>query len=281
MALTDKLTNIADAIREKTGSTRTMNLEEMAAAVTNIKIPTINTEVEDALLTRTLTSYENDRITELGRYGLQGMRLLETVSLPNLVKTPFDAFADCTALKHVSLPKYTGLEGRSRMFDHCSALTDDSFDIPNLIHTNALDFRECTGLTKVPYESQLNYVGDACFMNCLIQSVNLPNVTGIGFSSFQACKSLVRVDVGVGQRGTLRRDTFNGCSALETCILRADAFLPMDNTSAFKGTPIESGTGYIYVPSALVDQYKAATNWTVYADQIRAIEDYSEITGGL
>lgn len=26
MALTDKLTNIADAIREKTGSTRTMNL---------------------------------------------------------------------------------------------------------------------------------------------------------------------------------------------------------------------------------------------------------------
>lgn len=167
------------------------------------------------------------------------------------------------------------------MFDHCSALTDDSFDIPNLIHTNAFDFRECTGLTKVPYESQLNYVGDACFMNCLIQSVNLPNVTGIGFSSFQACKSLVRVDVGVGQRGTLRRDTFNGCSALETCILRADAFLPMDNTSAFKGTPIESGTGYIYVPSALVDQYKAATNWTVYADQIRAIEDYPEITGGL
>lgn len=41
MALTDKLTNIANAIREKTGSTRTMNLEGMAAAVTNITIPTI------------------------------------------------------------------------------------------------------------------------------------------------------------------------------------------------------------------------------------------------
>ena len=36
MALTDKLTNIADAIREKTGSTRTMNLEEMAAAIAGI-----------------------------------------------------------------------------------------------------------------------------------------------------------------------------------------------------------------------------------------------------
>lgn len=36
MALTDKLTNIADAIREKTGSTRTMNLEGMAAAIAEI-----------------------------------------------------------------------------------------------------------------------------------------------------------------------------------------------------------------------------------------------------
>ena len=167
------------------------------------------------------------------------------------------------------------------MFFRCSALTDDSFDIPNLIQTNAWDFRECTGLTKVPYESQLDYVGDWCFAKCPIQSVNLPNVTGIGYSSFRDCKSLDRVDVGVKQRKTLRKETFKGCSALETCILRADAFLPMDNTSAFTGTPIESGTGYIYVPSALVDQYKAATNWTVYADQIRAIEDYSEITGGL
>lgn len=36
MALTDKLTNIANAIREKTGSTRTMNLEGMAAAIAGI-----------------------------------------------------------------------------------------------------------------------------------------------------------------------------------------------------------------------------------------------------
>ena len=279
MALTNKLVAIADAIRKKTGKTDEMTLNQMAVEIDGIASG--NTEVEDAMIARTLTSYENGKITEFGRYCFQGMLLLETVSLPNLVKTPIDAFADCKALKHVSLPKYTGLQGGSRMFDRCSALTDDSFDIPNLIHTNTFDFHECTGLTKIPYESQLDYVGDLCFDNCLIQSANLPNVTGIGQGSFRNCKSLVRVDVGVKQRRTLRRDTFNGCSALETCILRADIFLPMDQTSAFEGTPIESGTGYIYVPSALVDQYKAATNWTVYADQIRAIEDYSEITGGL
>ena len=58
MALTDKLTNIADAIREKTGSTRTMNLEEMAAAVTNIKIPTALSDLNEDETHRTVTDAE-------------------------------------------------------------------------------------------------------------------------------------------------------------------------------------------------------------------------------
>ena len=58
MALTDKLTNIADAIREKTGSTRTMNLEEMAATVTNIKIPTALSDLNEDETHRTVTDAE-------------------------------------------------------------------------------------------------------------------------------------------------------------------------------------------------------------------------------
>jgi hypothetical protein len=53
-----------------------------------------------------------------------------------------------------------------------------------------------------------------------------------------------------------------------------------NKTNIFASTPIASGTGYIYVPAALVDSYKGATNWSTYAAQIRAIEDYPEITGG-
>ena len=72
---------------------------------------------------------------------------------------------------------------------------------------------------------------------------------------------------------------FYGCQSLNTLILRrSDDICYMNSpTQVFNGTPIASGTGYIYVPAALVDKYKAATNWSVYADQIRAIEDYPEI----
>ena len=41
-----------------------------------------------------------------------------------------------------------------------------------------------------------------------------------------------------------------------------------------------NGTGFVYVPAESVDTYKSATNWSTYAEQIRAIEDYPEITGG-
>lgn len=79
---------------------------------------------------------------------------------------------------------------------------------------------------------------------------------------------------------TIGSYAFNGCSALATLILRSDTVCTLTATNAFASTPIASGTGYVYVPAALVDEYKAATNWSTYADQIRAIEDYPEITGG-
>lgn len=39
--------------------------------------------------------------------------------------------------------------------------------------------------------------------------------------------------------------------------------------------------GYIYVPRDLIETYKVSTNWVTYANQLRAIEDYPEICGGV
>lgn len=63
-------------------------------------------------------------------------------------------------------------------------------------------------------------------------------------------------------------------------IIRTPTVAKLVNKNALQNTMIEDGTGYIYVPSALVETYKTASNWVTYADQIRAIEDYPEITEG-
>ena len=96
--------------------------------------------------------------------------------------------------------------------------------------------------------------------------------------SFLGCSNLAKIDFDVLEE--MKDADFYLCSALTAVIIRSPAVCTMSDSNAFQSTPIASGTGYIYVPAALVDSYKAATNWSVYADQIRSIEDYPDICGG-
>ena len=122
-------------------------------------------------------------------------------------------------------------------------------------------------------------VGAYAFQNCSgLTSVSFPNVTSIGDYAFNAAHKLAKADLpkvtSIGQHG------FSAANALETLILRNTEKVCSLGSDAVSYTKISSDSGYIYVPAALVDSYKTAANWQNYADQIRAIEDYPEITGG-
>lgn len=111
-----------------------------------------------------------------------------------------------------------------------------------------------------------------------LTSVVLPAVASTDGNSINGCSALTKADFSNLQN--IRYSTFYANKKLITLIIRTQAVAKLENTSAFKDTPIASGTGYVYVPSALVNSYKSATNWSTYANQIRAIEDYPDITGG-
>lgn len=122
-------------------------------------------------------------------------------------------------------------------------------------------------------------IGNYAFYKVPVTSVDFPNVTGITEGAFYYCRNLETINFP--KLKNIGVSAFLNCIKLVTVILRkVDGICTLGSTSIFKNTPIESGTGYVYVPAALVNSYKAATNWTVYADQIRAIEDYPDICGG-
>lgn len=109
-------------------------------------------------------------------------------------------------------------------------------------------------------------------------SVEFPMVTSVGTQAFQNCLSLKKADFNV--LTSINILAFNVCRALEALIIRTNSVCTLAGTNAFaNNSGIAAGTGYVYVPSALVYSYKAATNWSTYANQIRAIEDYPDITG--
>lgn len=104
-------------------------------------------------------------------------------------------------------------------------------------------------------------------------------VTSVRKYAFYNCSSLATADFSAVT--SIEDYAFQACSSLTTVILRNTAKVAtLSTASSFNDTPIKSGTGYIYVPAALIDSYKTATNWSTYANQFRAIEDYPDICGG-
>lgn len=115
-------------------------------------------------------------------------------------------------------------------------------------------------------------------MNCnSLVNIHLPLMTNAGNNAFQA---IAATTVDFPSLRIVYSGMFQSSPNLTALILRCADGVTLSSVNAFTKTPIEAGTGYVYVPSALVDSYKTATNWSAYADQIRAIEDYPEITGG-
>ena len=138
-------------------------------------------------------------------------------------------------------------------------------------------FRGCEKLHRVSLPNCIA-IEDAGFQNCGLTDVYMPKLETVGNTAFGWC-SLEQITLYSVK--TMAARAFYYCTKLKTLIIRqSELVVPLGNTDAFNGTPIKSGTGYIYVPKNLVDSYKTAANWSTYANQIRAIEDYPEITGG-
>ena len=147
-------------------------------------------------------------------------------------------------------------------------------------------FMDCKNLTSVYFPAAIS-IGDSAFGNCSnLKTAILPAVASVKYSTFSNCSALETVDLHA-VTSVSGYYTFDQCKALTALILRnTTQVATLDGTSAFNGSTIKYGTGYIYVPKSLLSDddatkdYRRATNWSAYAAQFRAIEDYPDICGG-
>ena len=161
-------------------------------------------------------------------------------------------------------------------FHGTKALT--SVDMDNVTDIGAYAFSDATKLASVSMDAATN-VGAYAFNNTsYLLTACFPALSSVIANAFRGSK-LETVDLQVVT--SIAANAFYSATSLTALILRnTEKVCTLANTNAFTSTPIASGTGYIYVPRALVDSYKTATNWSTYADQILAIEDYPDICGG-
>lgn len=144
-----------------------------------------------------------------------------------------------------------------------------------VIGSNA--FNGCSNLEYIKFPQSLITVSSYALGGCSkLESVDLQNVTFFADNAFNSALLLKTLKVNV-------KTTFGGNALRNSKIEKL--VLANDNMSILQGTlgtntPIADGTGYIYVPNALLEDYKTATNWVTYSDQFRAIEDYPDIING-
>lgn len=104
-----------------------------------------------------------------------------------------------------------------------------------------------------------------------LHNVNLPKVKSIGTRAFVNTSSLQRLDlpacVSIGNA------CFHGSSKIRTLILRSETVCSLGSADVFGSGPIPSGTGFVYVPDNLVEQYKSTANWSNYASQIKPLSE--------
>ena len=252
------------------------------------KVATIGTYVFNA--DKAITSIEGAEVTSLGNYAFTGCSGLTSVNFPKLTTIGQYTFQTCTALPSFDGENVTTIG--TYAFTGCSALTSVNF--PKATSVAGYAFNG-TAFKHLSLPSLKSMTSNA-FRGSTFTSIDLPIVTSIGNNSFRAqgylksatfpkatstsseamrnCTALEYVDLPViSSFGTY---TFYDCTSLKTLIIRnTSKVVAIGNINIITNTAIKNGTGYVYVPSALVANYQSATNWSTVASQIRAIEDYT------
>ena len=233
--------DIKNAIIQKGGSV-TDAFGGYAQAITNLPSGGGGTEIEDALVTRTLSVYSNDRVSVVGNYAFYSYSNLTSISLPNCEYVGDWAFAHCASLQFIDLPNCISVNDYT--FNNCESLT--FFNLSNCSYIGSYAYAGCSALSSVILPL-CKYVHDKAFERCsALKFVNLQNCSYVGIRALANCINLTQVYLNsVTSVTRIYSNTFYNCSNLTS----------------------------IYVPSSLVNAFKTAQYWSSISHKIVAYRE--------
>ena len=191
---------------------------------------------------------------------------LSSITIPNGVTSIGDnTFYNCSSLSSITIPNGVTSIGVSAFY-HCSSLS--SITIPNGVTSiGAGAFYNCYSLSSITIPNGVTSIGDNTFQYCYsLSSIIIPNgVTSIGNNTFRSCYSLSSITIPDGVT-SIGNSAFHTCPGIAYYDFTALSAVPtLSNTSVFAKI---SADCEIRVSASLAEEWKAATNWTTYANYI-------------
>ena len=207
-----------------------------------------------------------DGVTSIGSSAFYNCYSLQSITIPSSVTSiQSSAFNNCQSLQSITIPSSVTSIG-SNVFNGCYSL--QSITIPSSVTSISVGmFQNCRSLRSIIIPSGVTSIGSQAFQYCYsLQSITIPDgVTSIQSSLFQYCYTLNSITIPDGVT-SIGSSAFNTCYGVEEYHITPTTPPTLSNANAFTG--IMSGT-IIYVPSASLDAYKTASNWSTYASYMQ------------
>ena len=195
------------------------------------------------------------------------------------------AFYDCK-----NLVTATGIWSARSIGDYafcnCESLTTiDTFGESFVETIGNYAFYGCSGLDTIWFGNDVRNIGSHSFASCSnLRKIAISTFDGyvsIGDYAFKDCVNLTKIRFGrLDYNTSFGTEVFKNCNNINTLIFDGfdgDGIFDFDIMNELQNTPIAQGTGYIYVRSSMIASYQSNVNWSQYASQFRAIEDYPNI----
>lgn len=238
-------------------------------------------------------TFEDDTITHLRTYQFYACKELEKVNLPNLISASGTSstgssytFAYCTSLKTALLPKLSSAYSAMSLFRGCTSLeTVDISSLTGNISNRIVDIiYGCSNLKKLKLFISNTLGGNVSLGNGNLECLVLPNLENSNACLLRGDTNIKVVDFGAltslyGSTSVGTSNLFYGdATNLESIIIRSQSVPTLtgefiDPSALSTDSTTKRNSNYkIYVPSSLLNSYKAATNWSNYSTFFETIE---------
>lgn len=165
-----------------------------------------------------VTFEEGSKITAIPESCFANCTALKEITLPDTVESiGYNAFFGCTALQKINLSSSLKSIGSSA-FSSCSAL--ESIKLPNgLQEIGKWAFQNCEKLKELKLPETLTSLGAEAIEGTSIEEIILPpRITKLNENQFSSCNSLKRIEVQ-GNVTSIPAQAFRPCASLKTLIL--------------------------------------------------------------
>lgn len=190
---------------------------------------------------------------------------LASIAIPSGVTSiEGNAFSNCTRLASIAIPSGVTSIGSSAFYN-CYSLA--SITLPSDIASIGLNtFYYCYSLASITLPSGVTSIGNYAFYYCYsLASITLPSgVTSIGDNTFGNCLSLASITIP-SRVTSIGKSAFGYCYGVKEYHI-VPTTIPTAGTTIFNSIVSDC---VIYVPSAKLNDYKTASNWSTYASYMQ------------